>query len=92
MNVSFPLFPGQSWAAVSTEGLLVYTLDMGLVFDPYDLSHEVTPDSITEAIADRKFSAALVMSFRLNDGDLIAHALEAVPSCDGEKFPLHSMT
>jgi periodic tryptophan protein 2 len=73
---------GQSWAAVSTEGLLVYTLDTGLVFDPYDLSQEVTPDGIVEAIADRKFSAALVMSLRLNDVEFITRAVESVPISD----------
>ena len=84
-----PTHLGQSWAAVSTEGLLVYTLDTGLVFDPYDLSQEVTPDGIVEAIADRKFSAALVMSLRLNDVEFITRAVESVPISDGEKL-LHA--
>ena len=60
---------------------------MGLVFDPYDLSQEVTPDGIVEAIADHKFSAALVMSLRLNDVELITRTVESVPIGDGEKIP-----
>ena len=60
---------------------------MGLVFDPYDLSHEITPDGIVEAIADSKFSAALVMSLRLNDVELITRSVESIPIRDGEKIP-----
>lgn len=63
----------------------MYSLDSGFVFDPCDLSVEVTPDSIFEAISDRKFSAALTMSLRLNEADLITKAVEAVPISDGEK-------
>ena len=78
------LCPGQSWAAVSTEGLLVYSRDTGLVFDPCDLSQEVTPDGVTKAISDHKFSAALMMSFQLNEAELITKAVECVPLRDGE--------
>ena len=56
---------------------------MGLVFDPYDLSEEVTPDGISQAITEQKYLRALVMSFRLNEAQLIAKAVEAVPLADG---------
>ena len=69
---------------MTTEGLLVYSLDTGLVFDPYDLSEEVTPEGILVAILERKFSAALAMSLRLNDTKLVTRAVEAVPCSDGE--------
>jgi hypothetical protein len=32
-----------SWAAATTEGLLVYALDPGLAFDPTDLTEDLTP-------------------------------------------------
>ncbi len=57
---------------------------MGLVFDPYDLSEEVTPDSISGALSRQQYSSALVMSFRLNEPKLIAKAVESVPIGDGE--------
>lgn len=34
---------GQAWAAATTEGVLVYSLDQGAVFDPSDLDMDVTP-------------------------------------------------
>lgn len=32
---------GQQWVAATTEGLMIYSLDKGIVFDPYQLSIEV---------------------------------------------------
>jgi periodic tryptophan protein 2 len=77
---------GQSWAAVTTEGLIVYTLDTGLVFDPYDLSEEVTPEGIATAISQRRFAEALAMSLRLNEHPLVLQAAEAVPTEDSESL------
>ena len=34
---------GASWAAATTEGLLLYALDAGLTFDPTDLTEALTP-------------------------------------------------
>ena len=34
---------GRSWAAATTEGILIHSLDPALVFDPTDLAEDVTP-------------------------------------------------
>ena len=34
---------GREWAAVTTEGLLVYSLDNINIFDPFDLEISITP-------------------------------------------------
>jgi len=34
------------WGAATTEGLLLYSLDQGLVFDPTDLGQDVTPQAV----------------------------------------------
>jgi hypothetical protein len=34
---------GDSWAAATTEGLLLYALDSGMTFDPTDLTEALTP-------------------------------------------------
>ena len=34
---------GHCWAAATTEGLLLYSLDRGAQFDPTDLAEDVTP-------------------------------------------------
>ena len=43
---------GQAWAAATTEGLLIYSLDAGMVFDPFLLDESVTPDSIRKTLQD----------------------------------------
>jgi periodic tryptophan protein 2 len=36
---------GRSWAAATTDGLLLYSLDPGAMFDPTDLADDVTPQA-----------------------------------------------
>ena len=55
-----------------------------MVFDPFDLIMEVTPDNIMAAVRERRYSTALVMSFRLNEHDLKVRAMESIPIQDGE--------
>jgi len=43
---------GQAWAAATTEGLLIYSLDAGMVFDPFLLDESVTPVSIRKTLQD----------------------------------------
>uniref|UniRef100_H2YNU9 Small-subunit processome Utp12 domain-containing protein n=1 Tax=Ciona savignyi TaxID=51511 RepID=H2YNU9_CIOSA len=73
---------GREWAAVSTEGLLIYSLDANLVFDPFNLDMDITPESIRDAsqVGGKEYSGSIMMSFRLNDKPLIREVLEAVPS------------
>lgn len=73
---------GTSWAAASTEGLLLYSLDDLLAFDPFDLDMELTPASVQATIARREYLTALVMAFRLNERPLIRQAYEAVSRPD----------
>ena len=73
---------GRSWAAASTEGLLLYGLDDTTTFDPYDLDIDITPESLLETIEDGDHLLALIMAFRLNEQPLILRAYEAVPASD----------
>ena len=54
------------------------------MFDPYDLSIEVTPEGMSQALAEGKLTDALMMSFRLNEMELIMRSVEAVPIQDSE--------
>ncbi|XP_053684791.1 periodic tryptophan protein 2 homolog [Sabethes cyaneus] len=75
---------GQSWAAASTEGLLMYSLNKGIVFDPYQLSVEITPKAIRELVKKSDYSAALIMSLKLNENNLIHEVIEKIPYIDIE--------
>ncbi|KAL8672735.1 MAG: hypothetical protein Q9168_002825 [Polycauliona sp. 1 TL-2023] len=71
---------GRAFCAASTEGLLIYSIDSALQFDPFDLDLEITPANTLEALADRSYLQALIMSFRLNESSLLKRVFEAVPS------------
>jgi len=62
--------------------LLFYCL--GVVFDPFDLSLEVTPKAVHESLKKQNYTKALVMSLKLNEPNLIALVLERVPYKDSE--------
>lgn len=70
---------GRSWAATTTEGLLVYSLDGSLVFDPYDLDLDVTPASIRKQLRLQEWASAIVLAFRLNEKAFKQEVLETVP-------------
>ncbi|EON69372.1 periodic tryptophan protein 2 [Coniosporium apollinis CBS 100218] len=73
---------GRAFCAASTEGLLIYSLDNTLQFDPFDLDVSVTPASTLAALSARDFLRALVMAFRLNSTPLIRRVYEGVPVAD----------
>ncbi|GCB19685.1 periodic tryptophan protein 2 homolog [Aspergillus awamori] len=83
---------GRAFCAASTEGLLIYSLDSDLVFDPYDLDISITPSSILATLEGAKraavtgevndddtFLKAFIMAFRLNEQKLIRAVHEAIP-------------
>ena len=61
----------------------MYSLDAGVTFDPFDLSMEVTRDNVLSTLREKHYSAALGMSFRLNEKDLIVSVMESIPTADG---------
>ncbi|KAB0802818.1 hypothetical protein PPYR_05004 [Photinus pyralis] len=75
---------GQIWAAATTEGLLVYSLNSGLVFDPWGLQLGVTPTAVREAIARDDHTNALMMAMKINETSLIQEVIEQVPYKDVE--------
>ncbi|KAJ1343120.1 hypothetical protein BSLG_002146 [Batrachochytrium salamandrivorans] len=73
---------GRSWAAASTEGLLVYSLDERIIFDPFDLEIDITPDTVREVLAQKDWTRALVMAFRLGEQSSIQTVYETIPALD----------
>lgn len=74
---------GTAFCAASTEGLLIYSLDNTLAFDPFDLNMEITPAATLSVLETEKdYLKALVMAFRLNEAGLIKRVFQAVPHRD----------
>ncbi|WVR09619.1 hypothetical protein IAU60_006691 [Kwoniella sp. DSM 27419] len=70
---------GRSWAAASTEGLLIYSLDESTTFDPFDLSLDLTPESVVSTMESGDHLIALIMALRLSEKPLIQRVYESVP-------------
>ncbi|XP_073743181.1 periodic tryptophan protein 2 homolog isoform X4 [Callorhinus ursinus] len=70
---------GHCWAATTTEGLLVYSLDTQMLFDPFELDTGVTPVRIRAALRQQDYTRAILMAFRLNERKLLQEVLESVP-------------
>ena len=71
---------GTDFAAVTTEGLLVWSLDSDMVFDPVALTEEVTPSAVASNIAKGLHGQALAMALLLNENNLIEAAVDGVPN------------
>ncbi|XP_012279845.1 periodic tryptophan protein 2 homolog [Orussus abietinus] len=70
---------GQAWAAATTEGLMIYSLDANLVFDPFLLGLDVTTDAVRETLRKGDLTQALMMALKLNETELIQRVVESVP-------------
>nr|XP_010924647.1 periodic tryptophan protein 2 [Elaeis guineensis]XP_029121080.1 periodic tryptophan protein 2 [Elaeis guineensis] len=73
---------GRCWAAATTEGVLLYSVDESFVFDPTDLDIDVTPEAVDEALAEDQTQRALLLSLRLNEDSLIKKCIFAVNPSD----------
>ncbi|OXB69630.1 UNVERIFIED_CONTAM: hypothetical protein H355_014030, partial [Colinus virginianus] len=77
---------GRSWAATTTEGLLIYSLDSGLIFDPFELDIDVTPSNIRKKLHQKEFTMAIVMALKLNEKKLIQEVLSGCGVYDGTEI------
>ncbi|KAL5012052.1 hypothetical protein ScPMuIL_010603 [Solemya velum] len=71
---------GRAWACTTTEGLLIYSLDHRLVFDPFQLEVDITPANVKKFLSKGEHSTALMLSFRLNEQNLILEVVESIPA------------
>lgn len=70
---------GRAWAAATTDGLLIYSLDDAIMFDPFDLETDITPDTVLEALQDKEYLRSLCMAFRLNEKSVLHTVFESIP-------------
>jgi periodic tryptophan protein 2 len=78
MQVAFSS-TGREWAAVSGEGLHVYSLDEDMLFDPISLTEAITPAAVEANLQAKNYSMALRMALHLNEFVLVKQVLEDIP-------------
>lgn len=69
---------GRSWAAATTEGVQVYSIDESFIFDPTDLDIDVTPEAVDAALRNDQLNRALILALRLNEDSIIKKCIYAV--------------
>ena len=71
---------GNEWAAATTEGLMIYSLNSSLLFDPVDLDENVTPDLIRSIIIDHcEYGKAFKLALHLGEISLIKEIYRSIP-------------
>jgi periodic tryptophan protein 2 len=70
---------GREWAAVSNEGLHIYSLDEEMIFDPIALTEEITPGAVQSNLRSGNYSVALLISLHLNEFSLVREVLDQTP-------------
>lgn len=70
---------GRQWAAASSDGLLVFSLDDAADFDPADLDVDVTPEAALAASDAGLHAKALLVALRLNEEAVMERVLHRVP-------------
>ncbi|KAL0011900.1 hypothetical protein SO802_007008 [Lithocarpus litseifolius] len=63
-------------------GVLVYSIDESLIFDPTDLDIDVTPEAVDAALNEDQQNRALILSLRLNEDSLIKKCIFAISPVD----------
>ena len=75
---------GRCFIATTTEGILIFSLDARLNFQPYQLDETVTPAAVHKALHNEEYGTALILAFRLNEFTLIQEVIESTPVKDVE--------
>lgn len=71
---------GRAFVALTTEGLMIFSLDETLHFDPFDLEVDITPERIEAVLhQERNYIKAFVMALRLNIVSLTERVFLHVP-------------
>lgn len=80
---------GREWSAVTTEGILVYSLDGNTAFHPFEVSTDVNPETIKDKSKSGEHGIAISMALRLNERDVLREVLENVPYTSIEVLAQH---
>jgi periodic tryptophan protein 2 len=76
----------RAFAAITEQGLVIFSRDESLTFDPFDLELDLTPESIQKTLTvERHYLKAFIMSLRLNIPSITEQVFSTIPS---EAIPL----
>lgn len=69
----------RAWAAATTEGIHIYSLDQSMNFGTLNLDVDVTPQNANSAFKAKQFVKAITYAVSLNNSNLITHFINNTP-------------
>jgi periodic tryptophan protein 2 len=75
---------GHEWAAATTQGIQIFSLDEDMLFAPTDLDLAITPQAVSDAITKCEFGLAINMALHLGMSDVLKMAVDSVDINDIE--------
>ncbi|KAJ6252072.1 wd40 repeat protein [Anaeramoeba flamelloides] len=73
---------GRSFSCASTEGLLMYSLDKELVFDPMNLGLEITSENALRELINKEYLKSLIMAIIIGEKKLLTKIFFKIPFSD----------
>ena len=70
---------GREWAAATSQGLQVYSLDEDMLFAPTDLDINITPQAVDIALSREEYSLALNMALHLGEQIILKKVFSKIP-------------
>ena len=70
---------GREWAAATSQGLQVYSLDEDMLFAPTDLDITITPQAVDTALSREEYSLALNMALHLGEQSILKKVFSKIP-------------
>ena len=58
---------------------MIYSLDQRVVFDPYDLDIDITPNRVLSELRSGDYAGSLILALRLNEEKVIQEVVESTP-------------
>jgi len=70
---------GTEWAAATTQGLQIFSLDESMMFAPTDIDITITPQAVLAAVSRKEFGLAINMALHLGEREVLKQAIDVVP-------------
>jgi periodic tryptophan protein 2 len=56
---------GRSWIACTSEGILLFSMDNSLIFDPFELDINITPQNLLSTLEEKEYLKSLVVNITI---------------------------
>lgn len=69
---------GREWAAATTQGLQIFSLDEGILFAPIELDVAITSQTVALYLSNEDYPRALTVALHLGEKEIIKKTIESI--------------